>query len=504
MVSLAGIADFLIPSRKAARVAQREALFAHGFAKRLQAQYEAAMTTEENENHWAYARGLSADAAGDPGVRKTIRDRARYEDANNSLCSGMVDTFVDSVYGTGPTLSVETGIDKADASIESRFYEWCDERNVFEKFRLAYRDDSVAGEGLLLKVADDEDREGPAFDLVNFECDRVCDPYGDQSDPYQRDGVRLSRSLNPQSYYILDQHPGDNSGYALTEDGQWYPADRVIHLSRKRRPEQIRGVSPLTPALYVFATFRRFLFATVAAAETAASNAAVVKTTSSEIIQDAIAQSPGGVNPVSSVLPLDVVEMPKRNLLTLPAGWDIGQMVAQHPNATIEMFHRIAVMEVGRGYGMPYNVAAADSSDHNYASGRLDWQAWGMVVDRERTLRLDRAWKFGIVRDWYRQAQLIPGYLHPACREIPFSDLNLEFLWASLGHADPKKEAEAIQLRLDAHVSTVKRECALLGLDYRAVLRQQQKESKVIATLAPKPEEQPAAKPARQSQEAAA
>jgi len=50
----------------------------------LRAHYDAARTTVENARHWAMADGLSADAATTPDVRRTLRNRARYEVANNA------------------------------------------------------------------------------------------------------------------------------------------------------------------------------------------------------------------------------------------------------------------------------------------------------------------------------------------------------------------------------------------------------------------------------------
>ncbi|MBN1909112.1 MAG: hypothetical protein JW818_05180, partial [Pirellulales bacterium] len=45
----------------------------------LRARYDAAQTTAENARHWAMADSLSADAATTPDVRRTLRNRARYE-----------------------------------------------------------------------------------------------------------------------------------------------------------------------------------------------------------------------------------------------------------------------------------------------------------------------------------------------------------------------------------------------------------------------------------------
>ena len=59
----------------------------------LHAKYDAAQTTRENLRHWAMADGLSADAAASSDVRKTLRQRARYEVSNNSYAKGIVLTL---------------------------------------------------------------------------------------------------------------------------------------------------------------------------------------------------------------------------------------------------------------------------------------------------------------------------------------------------------------------------------------------------------------------------
>lgn len=53
-------------------------------ARFIRARYDAATSTENNRRHWANADALSADAAASPEVRRTLRNRARYEVANNS------------------------------------------------------------------------------------------------------------------------------------------------------------------------------------------------------------------------------------------------------------------------------------------------------------------------------------------------------------------------------------------------------------------------------------
>lgn len=75
----------------------------------LRARYDAAVTTHENRRHWASADGLSADAANSPEVRRTLRNRARYEVANNSYARGIVLTLANDLIGTGPRLQMLEG-----------------------------------------------------------------------------------------------------------------------------------------------------------------------------------------------------------------------------------------------------------------------------------------------------------------------------------------------------------------------------------------------------------
>ena len=71
----------------------------------IRGKYGAAQTTDENRRHWASADALSADAAASAGVRRTLRNRARYEVANNSYARGIVLTLANDVVRTGPRIT---------------------------------------------------------------------------------------------------------------------------------------------------------------------------------------------------------------------------------------------------------------------------------------------------------------------------------------------------------------------------------------------------------------
>ena len=74
--------------------------------RRLRAGFDSAETTDNNRRHWARADALSPDAAASPEVRRTLRNRARYEVANNSYARGIVLTLANDTVGTGPRLQM--------------------------------------------------------------------------------------------------------------------------------------------------------------------------------------------------------------------------------------------------------------------------------------------------------------------------------------------------------------------------------------------------------------
>jgi len=67
----------------------------------IRARFDSAQTNADNRRHWANADGLSANAAANPEVRRILRNRARYEVANNSYARGIVLTLANDVIGTG-------------------------------------------------------------------------------------------------------------------------------------------------------------------------------------------------------------------------------------------------------------------------------------------------------------------------------------------------------------------------------------------------------------------
>ena len=101
----------------------------------VRARFDAAQTTTDNQRHWANADALSADAAANTDVRRTLRNRSRYEVANNSYARGIVTTLANDVVGTGPRLQMLTDDDNGNGIIESEFMNWAAQIRLAQKLR---------------------------------------------------------------------------------------------------------------------------------------------------------------------------------------------------------------------------------------------------------------------------------------------------------------------------------------------------------------------------------
>ena len=95
--------------------------------------------------------------------------------------------------------------------------------------------------------------------------------------PGRVDGIIFDRFSNPTIYHVLKQHPGDMWVLNSFEKEDIFAED-MIHLFRRVRPGQARGIPEVTPALPLFADLRRYTYATIKAAEIAADFAAVIQT----------------------------------------------------------------------------------------------------------------------------------------------------------------------------------------------------------------------------------
>ena len=429
----------------------------------IRAKYDAAAKTPANAKHWAGADGYSPVAALSDAVRKTLRERCRYEIANNSYAKGIVSTLANDLVGTGARLQLTIDDREVSSRLEAAWDAWSNEVRLAEKMRLLRTGRAESGEVFAI-LARNEALKGPIkLDLRLVESEQVA-------------SIEYDDFGNPRRYFVLKEHPG-NTGQsastgaaamaALESHGRWIDAASVIHYYRAERPGQVRGIPDIVPALYLFGQLRRYTMAVIECAETAANYAGVLYTDS-----PASGES-------DDVDPMDTIEVERNSFLTMPAGWKLAQLKAEQPTTTYEMFKNEILNEVARCLNMPFNVAAGNSSKYNYASGRLDHQVYHKSLRIEQQVMADTVLDRVFVA-WMAEAILISGLVPPALRGSAFPH---EWMWDGHEHVDPLKEANAQAKRLENGTTTLASEYAKQGKDWETELRQRAREIALMEEL---------------------
>jgi capsid protein len=285
------------------------------------ARYDAAATSLGNRRHWANADGLSTNAASSAEVRRILRNRTRYEVANNSYARGIVLTLANDVVGTGPRLQLLTADAETNRLIEREFVVWSKAVNLAEKLRTMRIARAQDGEAFAVLTSNPKLTTPVQLDLRLVDADQVCTPDMSVLAANAIDGIVFDAAGNQLEYHVLREYPGMTSWRSILAYDR-VPAEAVLHWFRCDRPGQVRGVPDILPALPLFAQLRLFTLAVIAAAKTVADFAGILYT-------DAPASGEA-----DAAEPFEPIELEKRALVTMPGGWKMSQLQAEQPART--------------------------------------------------------------------------------------------------------------------------------------------------------------------------
>ena len=421
----------------------------------MRARYDAAQTSTENANHWANADALSARAANSPEIRRTLRNRARYERDNNTYCSGLVETVANDTIGTGPRLQILTDDPSLNDALASEFEQWTAAVGLAETLRTVRESRAIDGESFLQLFTNRRLRTRVKLDLKQIEADQVASPWSFPSSDWDADGIQFDEDGNAIAYTVLRHHPGDTGWFAGDRQYDIVPAADIIHWFKVRRPGQMRGVPEITPALPLFALLRRYTLATLSAAEIAALFAAMLK---SQLPPD---------DDTEALTAFDTQSIERGTMTVLPDGYDITQLKAEQPTTNYEMFERAILRQIARCLHIPRSIAAGDSADLNYSSGRLDHQVYHWMIWTDRyfleTAVLDR-----IFREWVAESRMADPSLWSGVAAT--EPLRHGWNWDGFKHVDPEAEANAQYQRLINGTTSPQRECAEEGYSFAETL----------------------------------
>ena len=259
--------------------------------------------------------------------------------------------------------------DRRAEKIKREWQTWCKRIKFRRKLWTMAHAKIQDGEPIAIVRFNPKVRHRVKLDVCLIETEQCQTPMLPQGVVGYIDGIRFDPWGNPIYYDILPRHPGAvGISWPMTPDR--VPAKYVLHWFTCKRPNQHRGVPELTSLLGLGAGHRRFREAVTAGAETIADISLVAQT-----------QGAPEEDGPDQYAPFSAVEFQKRMMMLLPMGWSVFQPKGESPPANYEMFTRASISETGRPKAMPYNLAAADSSQHSFASGKLDCIPYYLTID---------------------------------------------------------------------------------------------------------------------------
>lgn len=334
---------------------------------------------------------LSTDADTESqSVVYRLRDRARDLVRNNPYAASAVDVRSTEVIGAGIVAEVEH---KGLAKMWEIFVENCDADGALDFYgmqALIERCRMESGEVLVRFVnvarTSDEIKQG----LVPVQL-RVMEPdFIDQSRDGRaengntiRYGIEYDASHRAVAYYLYHRHPGEGTlSYhgATALQSSRVPANEILHLYRRLRPGQSRGVTDFAPVMARLRNLDDYDDAEVMRKKLEACLAAFVTTPAGPQASPLGSISTDSTGRVETLYPGMVSYMAH--------GEDVTFADPKASGGYAE-FKRFSARDIATGLGLPYELMTGDLSQVNYSSyraglirfrRRLEQDQWHMYV----------------------------------------------------------------------------------------------------------------------------
>lgn len=467
----------------------------------LAGSYHGASTTRVGMRNWT-------PAAADPDSDivfdlPTLRSRSRDIVRNNPIGGGSINTAVTNVVGSG--ISVQSTIDRDvlsltdeeadawEANTEREFALWAESKDAsldrgltfYELQDLCFR--QVLENGDVLALPPWRRRSGPyglALQLV--EADRVCNKDRAQNTDKLIEGVEKDADGAPINYHIADRHPMQiirpGTGQASKTTWQIVPAfstrtkrRQVLHLYRKLRPGQTRGVPYLAPVIETLKQLSRYTEAELQAAVVAGLFTVFIKTEAGDA-DLAVAPETN----VTTDSTKDEVKLGNGAVVGLAPGESVEAPNPGRPNSAFDPFVQSLSRYIGVALEIPKEILMKEFMASYSAARAALLEAWKFFLGRRYWLASNFCQP--VYEWWMDEAVAIgrisaPGYFDdPLVRQ---AYLGAKWTGPAKGMIQEEQEVNAAILRMNSGISTLAEETAqLTGGDWPTNHRQSVKERK--------------------------
>lgn len=467
----------------------------------------------------------NADADGDilPDL-ETLRTRSRDLIRSNPLAAGALNTKVTSIIGTG--LRVQSQIDadylglsmgqadkwQRDAEREFRFFSGTNACDVERTYSFPLMQDlamrSVFENGDIFVLLPFVEREGFPWGtkIQLVEADRVCNKDYEFDSDTLAGGIEKDSHGAPVRCHILETHPNKS---ASEKYGQWSVVDffginrrNVLHVYKKLRPGQTRGVPDLAPVIEAFKQLGRYTEAELMAAVVSGMFTVFVETENGDGIAGMDAPATSGSKPS--------LELGYGAVVDLASGEKISTSNPGRPNVAFDPFILAILRQIGVALELPFEILIKHFTASYSASRAALLEAWRMYKSRRvwfAEMFCQPIYEAVITESVMLGRLYAPGFLE----DFTIRQAYLRTVWTgdAPGQLDPLKETRAAAERVAEDFSTRARETAeLTGGDWDQNVAQRGREERrrkaeglgIIEVL---PSQKAAAKPQQEEPEEA-
>jgi lambda family phage portal protein len=403
------------------------------------------------------------------GALSTLRARSRQLAQDNGEAAGLLLDFeADLVGATGARLQFRAKrprgsmIEGLNDRVESAFAAWSAREFCtpagYESFaalqRLMVRSVIMDGEFLALRQRDPDLPFG--YQVLPIDADQLDENANTSATETQNAvvmGVEIDRTGRPVAYHLWDRHPSRAGRVKRIE-----PAANVLHVFKRVRPGQVRGVPWFAPALVTWKLGERY--------------------TEAELYQSLLAAAQGGffVNRDGGAgfdVPRDgdgkpiplVMEAEPGSARILPSGFEFQPWEPKHPTANYAGFMKVVKRGIARAFGRSYASLTGDLSEVNFSSMRTD-RVREMTQSRmhQQDLLVEQFCR-PIFADWVRMASLNGAF---GVVTMETTALASYATWMCTGWPwiDPVKDATAAVMEINAGLNSPQRVCAEKGRDF--------------------------------------